>query len=56
VSSLLDVVIVSALALSGTLMESLAWQVVAAVFTAAAVFGLVLDQIKMPVMSAFRMR
>ena len=36
------------LALSGTLMEPLAWPVIAAVVTA----GLALDQIKLPVMSA----
>ncbi len=40
------------LALSGTLLEPLAWPVIAAVVTAAVGFGLALDQIKLPVMSA----
>ena len=40
------------LALSETLMEPLAWPVIAAVVTAAVGFGLALDQIKLPVMSA----
>jgi hypothetical protein len=42
------------LALSGTLMEPLGWPVIAAVFTAAIGLGLLLDQIKLPVISAFR--
>jgi H+-transporting ATPase len=53
-SSALDIVIVSVLALSGTLMEPLGWPVIAAVFTAAIGLGLLLDQIKLPVISAFR--
>ena len=51
-SSAADISIASVLALSGTLMEPLAWPVIAAVFTAAVGFGLALDQIKLPVMSA----
>ena len=53
-SSALDIAIVSVLALSGTLMEPLAWPVIAAVFTAAIGLGLLLDQIKLPVTSAFK--
>ena len=53
-ASAADIVVVSALALSGTLMEPLAWPVMAAVFTAATVFGLILDQIKLLVMAAFK--
>jgi H+-transporting ATPase len=53
-SSVVDIAIVSLLALSGTLMEPLAWRVLVAVFTAAAGFALILDQIKLPVTSAFK--
>ena len=53
-ASAADIVVVSALALSGTLMEPLAWPVMAAVFTAAMGFGLILDQIKLLVMAAFK--
>jgi H+-transporting ATPase len=53
-STAVDIGVALALALSGTLMEPLAWSAVAAVFAAAIVFGLVLDQIKQPVMSAFK--
>jgi H+-transporting ATPase len=53
-SSAVDIAIVLLLALSGTLMEPLAWPVMAAVFTAAIVFGLILDQIKLLVMAAFK--
>jgi H+-transporting ATPase len=53
-STAVDIAIVSLLALSGTLMEPLAWPVMMAVFTAAIVFGLILDQIKLPVMAAFK--
>jgi H+-transporting ATPase len=53
-SSVADISIASALALSGTLMEPLGWPVVAGVFTAAIGFALVLDRIKLPVVSAFR--
>ena len=48
-SSLADIAIVSALALSGTLMAALTWQILAAVFVAAAGFALIFDRIKLPV-------
>jgi len=53
-ASAADIVIVSVLAWSGTLMEPLSWHVLVAVFVAAAGFALVLDQIKLPVVSAFK--
>lgn len=53
-ASAADIVVVSALALSGTLMEPLAWPVMAAVFTAVMGFGVILDQIKLLVMAAFK--
>ena len=53
-SSAADIGIVTALALSGTLMEPLAWPIIAAVFTAAIGFGLVLDQIKLPVTATLK--
>jgi H+-transporting ATPase len=54
VSSAADIVVVFALAGSGTLMEPLSWRVLAAVLVAAAAFALTLDQVKLPVRSAFR--
>jgi H+-transporting ATPase len=53
-SSLADIAFVSLLALSGTLMQPLAWPVMVAVFTAALGFGLILDQIKVQVMSVLK--
>jgi len=53
-SSVLDIGVVSVLAWSGTLMTPLPLGIAAAVFTAAAGFAVVLDQIKMPVMRAFK--
>ncbi|MGE3712636.1 MAG: HAD-IC family P-type ATPase [Hyphomicrobiaceae bacterium] len=53
-SSAADIAIVSALALSGLLMEPLPLRVIAAVFLAAAGFGLILDQIKLPITSTFK--
>jgi H+-transporting ATPase len=53
-SSTADIVIVSTLAWSGTLMEPLPWRTLAAVFMAAAGFALILDQVKLPVRSAFK--
>lgn len=53
-SSATDIAIASALALSGTLMEPLPWQFLAGVFVSAAVFALVFDLIKRPVMSALK--
>jgi len=54
VSSAADIGIVVALALSGTLMEPLPWRVLAGVFVAAAGFAVILDQVKLPVKSAFK--
>jgi H+-transporting ATPase len=53
-SSAADIAIVSALALSGLLMQTLPWGVLAAVFVAAAGFGLILDRVKLPVRSGFK--
>ncbi|MHB1142362.1 MAG: plasma-membrane proton-efflux P-type ATPase [Sulfuricaulis sp.] len=53
-SSAVDIAIVSTLALSGILMEPLPWRVLAAVIGAAAGFALILDQVKLPVQSAFK--
>jgi H+-transporting ATPase len=55
-SSAADIVIVFALALSGILMEPLPCRVLAAVFVAAGGFALILDQVKLPVTSAFKAR
>jgi hypothetical protein len=46
---------VFALAGSGTLMEPLSWRALVAVLVAAAVFALILDQVKLPVRSAFKL-
>jgi len=54
-ASMADVVVVSTLAGTGTLMEPLSWRVLAAVLVAAAAFALTLDQIKLPVRSAFKL-
>ncbi|MGE0465244.1 MAG: HAD-IC family P-type ATPase [Steroidobacteraceae bacterium] len=53
-ASAADIAVVSVLALSGTLMAPLAWHVLATVFVAAVGFALILDQIKRPVMAAFK--
>jgi H+-transporting ATPase len=53
-ASAADIVIVTTLAWSGTLMESLAWPVMAAVFAGAIGFGLILDQIKLLAVAAFK--
>jgi H+-transporting ATPase len=53
-ASAADIVIVSTLAWSGTLMAPLPWSVMAAVFIAAIGFGLVLDQVKLLVLTAFK--
>ena len=53
-SSVADIAIVSTLASSGTLMQPLPWHLMAAVAAAAIGFALILDQIKLPVMSALR--
>jgi H+-transporting ATPase len=54
VSSAADIGIVFALAGSGILMEPLQWRVLAAVLVAAGGFALILDEVKLPVMSAFK--
>jgi H+-transporting ATPase len=53
-ASTADIIIVSLLAISGTLMEPLPWQVLTAVFAATAGFALILDQVKLPVQAAFK--
>jgi H+-transporting ATPase len=53
-SSAADIGIAAALALSGTLMAPLPLRVVLAIFVAAAVFAVVLDQIKRPVTALLR--
>jgi len=55
-SSIADIAIVSALALSGILMAPLPWHIVAAVLGATLGFALLLDQIKLPVMAAFKVQ
>jgi hypothetical protein len=49
-----DIVIVLAVALTGTLTHPLPWTLVAAVLAAAACFALILDQIKGPVLAVFK--
>jgi H+-transporting ATPase len=53
-SSAVDIAIVSLLALSGVLMEPLPGRLIAMIFIAAIGFGLVLDQIKKPILSLFK--
>jgi H+-transporting ATPase len=53
-SSAADIAIVATFAWSGILMEPLPWRILATVFVAAAGFALLLDQIKLPVKSAFK--
>ena len=53
-SSAVDIGIVAMLALSGTLMEPLPWQLLLAISLATAAFALTLDQIKRLVTAAFR--
>jgi H+-transporting ATPase len=55
-SSTADICIVTALAVSGTLMAPLPWRLVLTVFVAAAAFTLILDQIKRPVMALFSVK
>jgi len=54
VSSAADIGIVTAIALSGTLMAPLPWRLVLMIFGAAAAFTLILDQIKRPVTALFK--
>jgi H+-transporting ATPase len=53
-SSAFGIIMVSTLALTGTLMEILPWRLVASILVAATAFGLILDQIKKPIMSVLR--
>jgi H+-transporting ATPase len=53
-SSAVDITIVLALALPGILMGPLPWRLIAAVFAAAIAFALILDQIKQPVTTVFK--
>jgi H+-transporting ATPase len=51
-SSVADIAIVVVLAVSGILMTSLPWRLVLVAFGAAAGFALLLDQVKVPILSA----
>jgi H+-transporting ATPase len=53
-SSAADIAIVVVLAVSGTLMAPLPWRLVVAAFAAAAGFALLLDQVKLPILSVFK--
>jgi H+-transporting ATPase len=53
-ASVIDIAIVFGVALSGVLTPPLPWPVLAATLVGAAVFALLLDQIKRPVLAAFR--
>jgi H+-transporting ATPase len=53
-SSVVDIAIVVVLAVSGTLMASLPWSLVVAAFGGAAGFALLLDQVKLPILSVFK--
>jgi H+-transporting ATPase len=55
-SSAADIAFVSALALSGILIAPLPWRIVVAIFAAAIGFAVILDQLKLPVTSAFKAR
>jgi H+-transporting ATPase len=55
-SSVADIAFASALALSGLLIEPLPWRLVMAIFAAAIGFAVILDQLKLPVTSAFKAR
>ena len=55
-SSVADITIVSALALSGILMTPLPWRIIAAVLGGAVGFALLLDQVKLPVLAAFKIQ
>lgn len=53
-SSAIDIAFASVLALAGILMEPLSWRLIAASFAAAIGFALILDQIKLPIVSRFK--
>ena len=54
-ASVVDIGVVSVLTVSGTLMQPVSPQVLELIFAAAAVFALILDQVKRPVLAAFKM-
>ena len=54
VASAVDVAIATTLALSGTLMAPLPWRLILAVAAATIAFALILDQVKRPILSAFK--
>jgi H+-transporting ATPase len=54
VASAADIAFVSTLALSGILMAPVSWSILVMVLVAAIAFALILDQIKRPVMAAFK--
>ena len=53
-ASAIDIGVVSILAVSGTLMEPVSPHVLAMIFGAAVAFALILDQVKRPVLAAFK--
>ena len=53
-SSAVDVALVSMLALSGTLMAPLTWSLMVVVAAATIAFALILDQVKRPILAAFK--
>jgi H+-transporting ATPase len=53
-SSAVDVAMVSALAVSGVLMEPLPWRLVVSAFGAATALALILDQVKLSIVSGLR--
>ena len=53
-ASIVDIAIVATLALSGTLMDPLAWNILVTVLAATAGFALILDQIKLPALAVFK--
>jgi hypothetical protein len=53
-SSVAGIAIVVILSVSGTLMAPLAWRLVVAACGAAAVFALLLAQVKLPILSLFK--
>ena len=54
VASAVDVAIATTLALSGTLMAPLPWRLILVAAAAAISFALILDQVKRPILSAFK--
>jgi H+-transporting ATPase len=53
-ASAVDIGVVSLLAVSGTLMEPVSPRVLGMIFAAAVAFALILDQVKRPVLTAFK--